>query len=279
MKRAVPQLISTACFALLLCTVAPRSLSAAREAGIAEDSSRSSIQELIATRSLGSFRVIAVNLLWARAVGAWTRGEWHEAALTYESITRLQPRQEQVWLYAAMTLSLDMAHALREAERPEDASRAVVRGLRLLKRGVDRNPKSALLWHGFGMLAFHCGRDPRNYRAVVHDLGEPLEIASAGLARACSLEPEDYRNDYHLYIVSTARAQQLGARGDPQRALQQVAQARASLARAKASLQHMTEHNAELVDGLPSRFAGLDALEAQLTNDAGASSSSEGERP
>lgn len=249
-----------------------------RRAGMLDEPPGLSAAEIVASKSLGGFRMVAVDLLWARAMDSWMRKEWHEAVASYEAITRLQPRQEPVWLFAAYTLSFDMAQALEEAGRSADARRVRLRGVALLDRGCRRNPNSARLAHAFAQLLYQIGSEAEAYAALTERYGDPLDRACASMRRAGALEPESYRHLFQLSILERARANRLGARRRFAEGLVAADAALAALARCQETIPGLTKDTAGLLHELTERRAALQDLKARLSA-AASSASTRKQRP
>jgi hypothetical protein len=59
----------------------------------------------VVTAALGTFRGLAVDLLWARADHLQDEGEFFEAQTLSQWITTLQPRFQKVWAFQAWNLA------------------------------------------------------------------------------------------------------------------------------------------------------------------------------
>jgi hypothetical protein len=72
----------------------------------------------IVTAALGTFRGLAVDILWARADHLQTEGEFFEAQTLAQWITTLQPRFQKVWAFQAWNLAWNITAATQvPAER------------------------------------------------------------------------------------------------------------------------------------------------------------------
>ncbi len=97
----------------------------------------------IATAALGTFRGLAVDVLWARADHLQTEGEYFEAQTLSQWITMLQPRFQKVWAFQAWNLAYNISVA---AQVPTERWSWVRRGIGLLRdRGIPLNPSAAQL--------------------------------------------------------------------------------------------------------------------------------------
>ena len=104
----------------------------------------------IATAALGTFRGLAVDVLWARADHLQTEGEYFEAQTLSQWITALQPRFQKVWGFQAWNLAYNIAAA---TQVPEERWGWVSRGIALLRdQGIPLNPKAPQLQMELGWL-------------------------------------------------------------------------------------------------------------------------------
>ncbi|MGB8852394.1 MAG: hypothetical protein WCC69_02360 [Pirellulales bacterium] len=117
----------------------------------------------IATAALGTFRGLAVDVLWARADHLQTEGEYFEAQTLSQWITTLQPRFQKVWAFQAWNLAYNIAAA---AQVPSERWGWIRRGISLLRdRGIPLNPTAAQLYMELGWI-FHnkiAGRSDREH--------------------------------------------------------------------------------------------------------------------
>ena len=98
----------------------------------------------IVTAALGTFRGLAVDVLWARADHLQTEGDFYEAQTLAQWITMLQPRFQKVWGFQAWNLSWNIAAA---TQVPAERWGWVSRGIDLLRsRGIPLNPKASSLY-------------------------------------------------------------------------------------------------------------------------------------
>ena len=98
----------------------------------------------IVTAALGTFRGLAVDLLWARADHLQTEGEFYEAQTLSQWITTLQPRFQKVWAFQAWNLSYNIAAA---TQVPAERWGWVNRGINLLRsQGIPLNPRAVNLY-------------------------------------------------------------------------------------------------------------------------------------
>lgn len=98
----------------------------------------------IVTAALGTFRGLAVDILWARADHLQTEGEFFEAQTLAQWITTLQPRFQKVWAFQAWNLAWNITAA---TQVPAERWGWVNRGLDLLRSsGIPLNPRAANLY-------------------------------------------------------------------------------------------------------------------------------------
>lgn len=98
----------------------------------------------VVTAALGTFRGLAVDLLWARAEHLQDEGEFYEAQTLSQWITTLQPRFQKVWAFQAWNLAYNIAAA---TQVPAERWSWVNRGIELLRaRGIPLNPRAANLY-------------------------------------------------------------------------------------------------------------------------------------
>ena len=98
----------------------------------------------IVTAALGTFRGLAVDLLWARAETLQFAGEFYEAQTLSQWITTLQPRFQKVWAFQAWNLAYNIPAA---TQVPAERWGWVSRGIELLRsRGIPLNPRAANLY-------------------------------------------------------------------------------------------------------------------------------------
>lgn len=135
----------------------------------------------VATAALGTFRGLAVDVLWARADHLQTEGEYFEAQTLSQWITALQPRFQKVWAFQAWNLAYNISAA---AQVPAERWDWIRRGIALLRdRAIPLNPKAPQLCMELGWIYHHkiAGRSDRQHwyykarlaRDVQEFLGDP----------------------------------------------------------------------------------------------------------
>jgi hypothetical protein len=107
----------------------------------------------LATAALGTFRGLAVDVLWVRADALQTKGEFFEAQTLSQWITTLQPRFPKVWGFQAWNLAYNISVGTKV---PEERWGWVNRGIELLRsRGIQLNPDDANLPMELAWIFFH----------------------------------------------------------------------------------------------------------------------------
>ena len=103
--------------------------------------------------ALGTFRGIAVNLMWYRAMDLRDSGQFHEAMQLSRWITRLQPRFPRVWEFNAWNMAYNISAATHTSEERWLWVRA---GIRLLRdEGIPTNPESLVLHRELAWIFLH----------------------------------------------------------------------------------------------------------------------------
>lgn len=131
----------------------------------------------VVTAALGTFRGLAVDILWARADHLQSEGEFYEAQTLAHWITTLQPRFQKVWGFQAWNLAWNITAA---TDLPAERWNWVSRGIDLLRsRGIPLNPRAAnlyfdLAWIFQGKIARVGDKDHWYYKARL--AGEMQEV-------------------------------------------------------------------------------------------------------
>ena len=103
--------------------------------------------------ALGSFRGLAVDLMWYRATQLKQDGKYREANELSQWICLLQPRFEKVWVFHAWNMSYNISVA---THTPRERWQWVNKGIRLLRdQALDANPSSVLIKKELGWIFFH----------------------------------------------------------------------------------------------------------------------------
>jgi hypothetical protein len=138
----------------------------------------------IATAALGTFRGLAVDILWARADHLQSEGEYFEAQTLSQWITALQPRFQKVWAFQAWNLAYNIAAA---TQVPAERWGWVRRGISLLRdQGIPLNPKAPQLhmelgWIYHNKIAGRSDKEHWYYKArLARDMQEVLGDLTGG---------------------------------------------------------------------------------------------------
>ena len=103
--------------------------------------------------ALGSFRGLAVDVLWARATQLKQDGKYYEAMQLSDWITKLQPRFPQVWAFHAWNMAYNISVA---THTPRERWMWVQAGIRLLRdEGIPLNPNSPRLYKELSWILLH----------------------------------------------------------------------------------------------------------------------------
>ncbi len=114
--------------------------------------------EFAGTLMLGGFRGLACDLLWMRAQSAKDNGYFYESVALANSISRIQPRFEQIWEYMAWDMAYNIGH---EVEDENSQWAWYLAGLEVNVRGILRNPEGERLVRHLAWMFHHKGDDFR----------------------------------------------------------------------------------------------------------------------
>ena len=107
----------------------------------------------LATTSLGSFRGLAIDVLWYRANRLKDEGQFFEANQLSQWITTLQPRFPQVWSFHAWNMAYNISVA---THTPQERWDWINKGIALLRdKGIVYNPHAIRLYRELGWIFFH----------------------------------------------------------------------------------------------------------------------------
>jgi hypothetical protein len=105
------------------------------------------------TAMAGSFRGLAIDLLWMRSEDLKEQGKYYELAQIGQWICTLQPRFAAVWAYQAWNMSYNISVA---THTPEERWQWVYNGIRLLRdQGIPNNPQVIGLYKELSWIIFH----------------------------------------------------------------------------------------------------------------------------
>jgi len=103
--------------------------------------------------ALGTFRGLAVNVLWQRANTMKEQGNFYEAMQLADWITTLQPRFPQVWEFNSWNMAYNISVATHTAE---ERWMWVNAGIKILRdRGIPTNPQSLRLYRQLAWTFLH----------------------------------------------------------------------------------------------------------------------------
>lgn len=114
--------------------------------------------EFAGTLMLGGFRGLACDLLWLRAQQAKDHGRFYESVALADSISKIQPRFEQIWEYMAWDMAYNIAH---EVEDEAGQWAWFLAGLEVNVRGALRNPQGERLVRHLAWMFHHKGDEFR----------------------------------------------------------------------------------------------------------------------
>lgn len=146
----------------------------------------------LATAALGTFRGLAVDVLWARADALQDAGEFFEAQTLAQWITTLQPRFPKVWSFQAWNMAYNIS-----VSTPNPAERWgwINRGIALLRdHGMPLNPADAnlpmeLAWIYFHKIGGKVDREHWYYKArLAREFRELLGDTTSGRTTAEAIQ-------------------------------------------------------------------------------------------
>lgn len=102
---------------------------------------------------LGGFRGLIADLFWLRASYLQDEGRYMELVQLSDWITKLEPRNTEVWSYHAWNMAYNVSAMMSD---PEEKWRWVQNGIRLLRdEGLDCNPGDPQLYWNLGWMFQH----------------------------------------------------------------------------------------------------------------------------
>jgi hypothetical protein len=170
----------------------------------------------MAAAALGSFRAVALNVLWLRAVNRIEKREFLELPFLLEAIEELHGGSATLYKIQAHILAIDVPHVY--ASDDPARRRWIARGLRALDRGTRRFPRDGKLLEEAGYIyfvRFDSERHPEDRAWFLSDAEvnparrDPLEISAAYLERAIETEDHGQSVDINLWKVQTLRVHAL----------------------------------------------------------------------
>lgn len=163
--------------------------------------------EFVGTVALGGFRMIAVNMLWVRALENQEQDKHFSALADAELITKLQPNVPGVWSFIAWNLGYNIS-VLENSE--EEGYQWVQSGIVKLREGCDRARQSRKIWelrrdlgwfyyHRVGPLFEGYNRKFKADEELNPDGVDPLLLAIEQFDKACSHPDHSFMIDLLLY--------------------------------------------------------------------------------
>lgn len=164
---------------------------------------------------LAGFRGVAVNMLWIRAMDLQREREFFELLSLHRLITALQPRFITVWLHSTWNMAYNIAH---EMETNSERWKWIQKGMELLERGIERNPRNWDLVFYRGWLYFHRveAREAEGYfiEQLRREGKNNLKEAIYWFRKAVEVEPHLHcyvrRMIGHAWVRLAARAEEEG---------------------------------------------------------------------
>ncbi len=114
-------------------------------------SARERLIELSSTVMLGSFRPVAVDLLWCRATMLQQEREWAELKGIIEMIAKVQPTDIQAYIFQVWNMAYNIQY---NAPTVVEAWRWVNDALDFGKRGIARNLNHPEIWELYWQIAW-----------------------------------------------------------------------------------------------------------------------------
>jgi hypothetical protein len=157
--------------------------------------------EFAGTLMLGGFRGLACDLLWLRAQRAKDEGRFYESVALAGSITRIQPRFEQIWEYLAWDMAYNLA---AEVDDPAAKWAWFITGVETNAEGCLRNPQGERLVRHLAWMFHHKGDDFReriagaSWARLVNPLLERLNQRLPGERRLELLPTEPGLSNYAI---------------------------------------------------------------------------------
>lgn len=108
---------------------------------------------VIATKLLGGFRGILIDILWLRAINLESEGKYFEIAQLFDLISKLNPRIPSVWSYASWNLAYNISKEVPELDQKWEWVKAGVHLLR--NNGIKYCPREYKLYDDLAYLYYH----------------------------------------------------------------------------------------------------------------------------
>jgi hypothetical protein len=108
---------------------------------------------ILITAMLGSFRGLAVDIMWYRAERLKNEGRFNEADTLARWITSFQPRFPHVWQFQAWNMAYNISV---QTHTPQERWDWVHKGVRLLREeGIPNNPNATPIYRELSWIFFH----------------------------------------------------------------------------------------------------------------------------
>lgn len=166
--------------------------------------------EFAGTLMLGGFRGLVCDLLWLRAQRAKDEGRFYESVALASSITRIQPRFEQIWEYLAWDMAYNLA---AEVDDPASKWAWFIAGVETNAAGCLRNPQGERLVRHLAWMFHHKGDDYReripmvSWARLVNPVLEQLNARLPAGRRLALLPAEAGPGNYGISALLYAAAE------------------------------------------------------------------------
>lgn len=108
---------------------------------------------ILATKLLGGFRGILIDVLWLRAINLEQEGKYFEIAQLFDLICKLEPRLPSVWSYASWNLSYNISKEVPEIDQKWEWVKS---GAYLLRnKGLKYCPREYKLYDELAYMYYH----------------------------------------------------------------------------------------------------------------------------
>ena len=157
-RKTAVTLVALLVFGLVRMPVESRLTERFVEAGLIDELPLTELRELagqsVAFAVLGGLRPMLAIYLTLHAFDAWSYRKWETVEKDYRMITTLLPEDIDSWktgawhkIYNASASALYDDPSAPEAVRQRDAREWIDKGIAFLEKGIEHNPKSAVLHH------------------------------------------------------------------------------------------------------------------------------------
>jgi hypothetical protein len=156
---------------------------------------------------LSGMRSIVADILWLEVTAAWENEEWFKMDSLINLVTSLQPRSVVFWDFGGWQLAWNVSvsaeqniHEPSELRRLHDRRFWIMKGLDVLKRGIENNPRSYGLWERVGQLYQQRLRDPKT-AAYYYEKANEQPGAPVYLERFPAIMYENAGDDWDAYAA------------------------------------------------------------------------------